>query len=169
MYVYIIRRDVQEAEAFVYTRVLSEIFSDITASAIISRYFEMKGSIAHQRPTEWMSFYFRCSELGPGDENLYDKQIQCAVDKTQTHTPTVCEVANSMSGWSPKTLTSAGEEARVFALCLSWHDLDTMHGAKHNSSSMLINTLCSLKEDATLGTETALFAEVGMRENRSHS
>ena len=166
LHIYIIWTDTYHAEAFAASSSLATVFSAVAISPICSVCIDLRGSVSHQHPTEAVTFYFPSASLDEGNKMLFDRQVQEAVTHLQELHDQEIHVLTTAKGWGKSSTTRNREDAAIYVILISWSGLDGMHDVKRDANSLFNNMFAPLKDVATLGTQTALYINLKLRERK---
>ena len=163
VHIYVTWTNSQQARDFAASPSLAMAFRGVAVSTVSTIFVNLQGSLSHLQPTEAVTFYFATASMTQENKHLFETQIREATVQMQRPNGQEIHTVSIAQGWSAGTILRSGEEASAYAVLIAWSSLDALHAVKKDAESMFNNIFVPLKEAATLGTDTALYTSLGLK------
>lgn len=98
---------------------------------------------------------------------MFQNQIERTLEELKGWDGRGHHMLTSASGWARGYTTWKGEQAQAYMVGMSWNSMDMMDDVKKDENSLYNNTFVALKDLPSLGTETALYMCMGLKEKRT--
>lgn len=147
----IVWAELQQAQKFQSSPSFEATLSEIAISSLSINCIELQGTLFPGGPTSLITLFFS-PLISHADRLLFEQQVQCFAEEVDHGTS-----LSLSSGWIVGNVQRDSRMLRGYIVALAWESLDEMYDVKKDHESLFNNLFVPLRDEASVGSETALY------------